>query len=117
MSERSEAEPSRNASGSRSSERSSRVTLTLLTRAYCHLCDEMLAAVRAIAASHAATIEVVDVDADVALEAAYGELVPVLFAGAPAKGDELCRYRLDRARVLEALAGSQTSGDHGRATD
>ena len=92
------------------------MTLTLLTRAYCHLCDEMLAAIRPIAASHAASIEVVDVDADAALEATYGELVPVLFAGTPATGDELCRYRLDRERVLEALAGSRASGDHGRVT-
>jgi len=93
------------------------MTLTLLTRAYCHLCDEMLAAVRPIAASHAASIEVLDVDADAALEAAYGEFVPVLFAGAPGRGEELCRYRLDRARVVEALEGSPTSAARSRATD
>ena len=89
--------------------------LTLLTRAYCHLCDEMLAAVRSIADSHAATIDVIDVDADPALEAAYGERVPVLFAGAPATGEELSRYRLDRARVLEALGRPQTNAGRGRA--
>ena len=87
------------------------MTLTLLTRAYCHLCDELLAAVRPIAASHGAALEVVDVDADPGLEAAYGELVPVLFAGAPAPGAELCRYRLDRARVLEALAAPRANAD------
>ena len=92
------------------------VTLTLLVRAYCHLCDEMLAALRPIAAAHAAALEVVDVDADPALEAAYGELVPVLFAGGPGTGEELCRYRLDRVRVLEALAGSRSNVDPGRAT-
>jgi thioredoxin reductase (NADPH) len=90
--------------------------LTLLTRSYCHLCDEMLAAVRPIADSHAASIEVVDVDADAALEALYGELVPVLFAGTPARGEELCRYRLDRTRLLEALAASRTGAAPGRAT-
>jgi hypothetical protein len=89
--------------------------LTLLSRAYCHLCEEMLAAVRPIAALHGASVEVVDVDADAALEAAYGELVPVLFAGVPATGEELCRYRLDRSRLLEALAGSRAGGDR-RAT-
>ena len=89
--------------------------LTLLTRAYCHLCDEMLAAIRPIAASHAAPLDVVDVDGDPALEAAYGELVPVLFAGAPATGEELSRYRLDRARVLEALADSPANLDRSRA--
>jgi hypothetical protein len=90
------------------------VTLTLLTRAYCHLCDEMLAAVRPIAAAHDASISVVDVDADPALEAAYGDLVPVLFAGDPTAGDELCRYRLDRSRVLAAVAGSAAPTDRGR---
>ena len=104
------------ASRGRTSEREQvPVTLTLLSRSYCHLCDEMLAAVRPIADSHAASIEVVDVDADAALEALYGEFVPVLFAGTPASGEELCRYRLDRTRLLEALAASRTSAP-GRTT-
>ena len=47
-------------------------------------------------------IEVIDVDADPALERAFGERVPVLFAGDPADGVELCHYRLDRARVEAA---------------
>lgn len=91
------------------------MTLTLLTRAYCHLCEEMLAAVRPIADLHEATIDVVDIDADPALEAAYGELVPVLFAGVPATGEELSRYRLDYARVLEALGRSPANADRSRA--
>ena len=91
------------------------MTLTLLTRAYCHLCDEMLAAVRPIAAAHNASIGVIDVDADPALEAAYGDLVPVLFAGEPTAGEELCRYRLDRARVVAALAAAGSPADRGRA--
>ena len=89
--------------------------LTLLTRAYCHLCDEMLAAVRPIAASHGASIDVVDVDGDAALEAAYGELVPVLFAGSAATGAELCRFRIDRGRVIAALAELRAPADRGRA--
>ena len=92
------------------------MTLTLLTRAYCHLCDEMLAALGPIAAAHNAPVSVIDVDADPALEAAYGDLVPVLFAGEPATGGELCRYRLDRARVVAALAAASGSpADRGRA--
>jgi len=90
------------------------VKLTLLMRAYCHLCDEMLAAIRPIAASRAASLEVVDVDADPALEEAYGERVPVLFAGSPGAGTELCHHRLDRARVLEALAGLPPTADRSR---
>ncbi len=87
------------------------MTLTLLTRAYCHLCDEMLAAVRPVAAANAASIAVVDVDAHSALEAEYGDHIPVLFAGAPGEGRELCRYRFDRARVVAALAASGPASD------
>jgi Glutaredoxin-like domain (DUF836) len=75
-------------------------------RAYCHLCDEMLAAVRPLAAARGATIAVVDVDAHPALERAYGDRVPVLFAGDPATGNELCHFRLDRRRVEAALGPS-----------
>jgi hypothetical protein len=80
------------------------VTLTLLTRAGCHLCDRMLDAVRPMAAARGAMVAVVDIDDDPALLSAYGTLVPVLFAGEPGSGAELCRYRIDRARVEAALA-------------
>ena len=80
--------------------------LTLLSRAYCHLCDEMEAALRPLIG--AARLEVIDVDAPehAALEARYGDAVPVLFAGDPADGREIARHRLEAARVLAALAGS-----------
>ncbi len=45
-------------------------------------------------------IEVLDVDADPALEAKYDELVPVLADG---EGRELCHYFLDVAKVREYL--------------
>jgi hypothetical protein len=74
------------------------VRLTLLSRAYCHLCDDM----RTALAAHAATVPVheVDVDADPALEARWGALVPVLLAD----GQEVCHYRLD-TRALDAILG------------
>jgi hypothetical protein len=80
--------------------------LTLLTRDGCHLCDQMLEAVRPLAAARGATVAVVDIDGDPALLSAYGKLIPVLFAGEPVSGAELCRYRIDRARVDAALSGS-----------
>ena len=79
------------------------MTLTLLSRAYCHLCDEMLAAIQPLAAAAGATIVVVDVDAEPKLESAYGDRVPVLFAGEPGTGDELCHFRVDLGRVEAAL--------------
>jgi Glutaredoxin-like domain (DUF836) len=77
--------------------------LTLLTRAYCHLCDTMRDALGPLAVAHGATVQEIDVDAEPALEAMYGELVPVLLYGDVDTGQVLCHYHLDRARVVEAL--------------
>jgi thioredoxin reductase (NADPH) len=87
------------------------VKLTLLTRAYCGLCAEMEAAVGPRAAAAGVPLVVLDVDADPALEAAWGDLVPVLFAGEPGRGVELCHYRLDRAGLESALARFRRAGD------
>lgn len=78
---------------------------TLLARAYCHLCDEMLAALRPLSLAHRLPVDVVDVDAEAnaALEARWGEWVPVLFLGPPAEGGALCHYRLDSEAVGTAL--------------
>ena len=78
--------------------------LTLLSRAYCHLCDEMRDALAPLARRHGATVAEVDVDAHPELEARYGELVPVLLLGTAADGVELCHYRLDAPAVERALA-------------
>ncbi len=45
-------------------------------------------------------VEVVDVDADAALESRYDELVPVLLHN----GRELCHYFLDVAKVRDYLS-------------
>ena len=49
----------------------------------------------------------IDVDADPRLESVYGERVPVLFAGAIEEGQEICALRLDRTRVMAALAATR----------
>jgi len=77
--------------------------LTLLSRPYCHLCDEMRDAVHAVAERFGAAIIEVDVDAYPHLETQYGDAVPVLMLGAPADNVELCRYHFDRERVEAAL--------------
>ena len=79
---------------------------TLYSRSYCHLCDEMLQALKAFDSDGAFHIDVVDVDADPALVELYDELVPVLTAsrnGEPA--ERLCHYFLDQARLQAFLAG------------
>jgi len=77
----------------------------LYSRNYCHLCQDMLAALEALRGESGVAffeIEVVDVDADAGLEAKYDELVPVLVDG---EARELCHYFLDAAKVREYLSG------------
>jgi hypothetical protein len=75
------------------------IELTLMSRGYCHLCHDMEVALRPLASEFGATITVLDVDADPALEAKYDELVPVLLHG----NTELCHYFLDEAKTREYL--------------
>lgn len=58
----------------------------------CHLCEQMERLLRALRID----FEHIDVDADPALAARYGERVPVL---TDAAGNELCHGRLDPAVV------------------
>jgi thiol-disulfide isomerase/thioredoxin len=79
------------------------IRFTLYSRSYCHLCEDMLAALSALqGATQRFAVEVVDVDADPALVARFDELVPVLF-GAP-DGPELCHYFLDEAAVRDYVS-------------
>jgi len=75
--------------------------LTVYGRGYCHLCDEMVAALRSFPAGRAFEVEVVDVDASPELEARYGDRVPVLAAD----GRELCHFRLDPDALTAYLRG------------
>ncbi|WP_459722756.1 glutaredoxin family protein [Paraburkholderia sp. 2C] len=76
------------------------VAFTLYGRAWCHLCDDMRAALEPLLVEFGARVDVIDIDADPALEARYNEAVPVLMCD----GVELCRYRLDETRVRAVLA-------------
>jgi glutaredoxin len=75
------------------------IAFTVYSRSGCHLCDVMVAELRAMTAAEDVTVELVDVDDDPALRAAYGIHVPVLVVD----DEELCRYRLDRERVTACL--------------
>lgn len=75
--------------------------LTLYGRTYCHLCDDMAAALEKLRPAMDFSFRVEDVDADPALEARYGELVPVLV---DAQGREICHYFLDIAALRTRLA-------------
>ncbi|KNH09070.1 Thiol-disulfide isomerase and thioredoxin [Candidatus Burkholderia brachyanthoides] len=71
----------------------------LYGRAWCHLCEDMRAALEPIAERFGVAVRWIDIDEDLALEAHYKELVPILTLD----GAELCRYRLDADTVLAAL--------------
>lgn len=67
--------------------------LTVLSRSYCHLCDDLIAALEQFQGRFSCVfeIEVVDIDQHPALEAQWGDKVPVLLDG----GVEICHYFLD----------------------
>ena len=75
------------------------VALTVYSRNYCHLCHDMIAALQQLQGRFQFEINVVDVDADAALEMRYGELVPVLVVD----DRELCHYFLDEPAVTDFL--------------
>jgi thiol-disulfide isomerase/thioredoxin len=77
------------------------IDLTLLSRSYCHLCQEMEVALAPLAEEFGALVTVLEVDSDAQLEARYDELVPVLLHGE----SEICHYFLDEAKTREYLAG------------
>ena len=80
--------------------RSRVITLTILTRAGCHLCEEMAAVVEAVAAELPAIVEVRDVDADGELAARYGQEVPVLLVN----GRKAFKYRVSARDLRRRLA-------------
>ena len=77
------------------------VRLTLYGRTYCHLCEDMRRALEPLQDELKFTVQTVDVDADPALEARYGERVPVLVG--PGER-EICHYFLDLTALTDRLA-------------
>ncbi len=65
----------------------------MLSREWCHLCHDLLDALRHLQGELGFEVEVLDVDAFPELEAEWSEKVPVVLAG----GRELCHYFLDEA--------------------
>ncbi len=73
---------------------------TPLSREYCHLCHEMLAALQQLQGRFAFEIDLVDVDKHPELEEKWGDKVPVLLDGTL----EVCHYHLDVRAVDARLA-------------
>lgn len=81
------------------------VSLSVVSRSYCHLCEDMEKALVPLAAEFAVEVEVIDVDSNPALLALYDELVPVLLLGE----NKLCHYFLDVAKVRHYLEKNAAS--------
>ena len=75
-------------------------TLTVYSRNYCHLCEEMIEALRGLQGLVRFEIAIVDVDADPELERRHGDKVPVLMHGER----ELCHYRFETTVVTAYLS-------------
>ncbi|MGB8692791.1 MAG: glutaredoxin family protein [Steroidobacteraceae bacterium] len=74
--------------------------LTLVTRADCHLCEQLHNELEALRGRYPLpAVELVDVDADPQLLQRYGLKVPVLLLN----DVPVCHFRLDRAELLRLL--------------
>ena len=76
----------------------------LYSRSYCHLCDDLLAALRKLVGDES-SVNVIDIDLHTELVQRYDELVPVLIGcrdGQPEQ--QLCHYFLDENAVKGFLS-------------
>lgn len=79
------------------------VTVTLVGKPGCHLCEDARAIVSAVAAETGATVEELDItaeDFDPALKAEYWEQIPVTLVN----GRRHDFWRVDRDRLRKAIA-------------
>ena len=74
--------------------------LTVLSREYCHLCEELITALKRFQGRYSFDIEIVDVDQRPELEERWGDKVPVLLDG----DLEICHYFLDHDAVDARLS-------------
>lgn len=74
--------------------------LTVLSREYCHLCEDLISALKRFQSRYDFDIRVVDVDRHPELEEKWGDKVPVLLDG----DLEICHYYLDLEAVDARLA-------------
>jgi glutaredoxin len=77
------------------------IALTLYSRPACHLCDEMKATIDRVTRSLAesATLDVIDISTDQALEDRYGLEIPVLLVN----GRKAAKYRVAEAELRRML--------------
>ena len=76
----------------------------LYSRSYCHLCDDLLAALKKLVGDEV-SVNVIDIDLHAELVQRYDELVPVLIGCRDGQTDQqLCHYFLDENAVKGFLS-------------
>lgn len=81
--------------------------LTVLSRSWCHLCEDLITALEPVAVSLGWRVEVVDVDQFPELVEKWDELVPVVLHGEI----KLCHYHLDEVFIRAYCAGFPLKSD------
>ncbi|MFS0753661.1 glutaredoxin family protein [Noviherbaspirillum sp. 1P10PC] len=81
------------------------IDFILYSRSYCHLCEDMLAALHVHPQASRFRIKVLDVDEDEDLVRQYDELVPVLVGMKPDGSNvRICHYFLDQEALHAFLS-------------
>jgi len=83
------------------------VVLTLYGSPECHLCDEMKAVVRPLAAEFGCALDEIDISAHPALEAQFRQEIPVLFVN----GRKAFKYRLSARELRRRLDAERRRGE------
>jgi glutaredoxin len=81
--------------------------VTLYHRPDCHLCEEAREALERLKRQMPFTLSDVDISGDLALEARYGERIPVVAVD----GEVVCFYRVSERRLTERLALGSRRGE------
>ncbi|MBX3616055.1 glutaredoxin family protein [Nitrosomonas sp.] len=76
--------------------------LILYGREECHLCQDMILALRKLQEQVSFNFQVIDIDSDPALIALYGEKIPVLMS--PVTNQEICHHFLNLTALDDYLA-------------
>ena len=76
-----------------------RTRVAIYSKPDCCLCDEAKAVIESVRARHAFDVEEIDISLDPALQARFGQEIPVVFIA----GKKAFKFRLDATALLRRL--------------
>ncbi len=79
----------------------SKMTLIVYGREACHLCQQMILALKQVQKQSSLGFKVIDIDSDPELVQRYNEKIPVLVSALD--GQEICHYFLDMSALGDYL--------------